>query len=216
MANNAEELGLRLYALCHTGNRGNPPSHAAEIQSLIAKGANVNTRDQHGDTVLHRAVMNGYLSAVLTLLATEGIDIRAKNNYKATVLMYACRGHNVEIVKALLAALKETPNFDINDKDIDGDTALIRACMWNRVEVIKLLLSIPRINTHLKNNEGLTALDFVKGRDEIRALFQGKLLPHRLRALIAFTLTLLLSCSHNLLSALILTYLPLFTFRSPR
>jgi hypothetical protein len=44
MANNAEELGLRLYALCH--DRENIPS-ATEMQSLIARGANVNTKDEY-------------------------------------------------------------------------------------------------------------------------------------------------------------------------
>jgi hypothetical protein len=40
MAKNAEELGLRLYALCYDGESA--PADAA-VQSLIAKGADVNT-----------------------------------------------------------------------------------------------------------------------------------------------------------------------------
>jgi hypothetical protein len=160
----------------------------------------------HGMTVLHWAAHNGYLNAVLTLLAAEGIDICAKDSLQRTALMYACQGGNVEIVKALLAALKETTNFDINDKSIYEETALIRACMWNHAEVIKILLSIPRINTHLKCNSGLTALDYVKGtpnEDEIMALFQGELLPLQIKSVYIHSLssslarTISFICSHS-------------------
>jgi ankyrin repeat protein len=117
------------------------------------------------------------------LLAAEGIDICAKDDNQTAVLLYTCHCGNIEIVKALLAALKETSNFDINDKNdknANGYTALMWACIISNVEVIKLLLSVPRINTHLKDNLGKTALDCVKGtskEDEIKALFQGELLP---------------------------------------
>jgi ankyrin repeat protein len=200
MANNAEELGLRLHALCY--DRGNAPS-AAEMQSLIAKGANVNTKDEYGMTVLHYAVRLGYLNAVLMLLAADGIDICAKANHQGTALMFACGGGNVEIVKALLAALKKTPNFDINDKNANGFTALMYACVHTHVEIVKILLSIPRINTNMKNIGGTTALDYAQGRmneDEIMVLFQGELLPISYRYRAITTCSLLLSCSHYLLS----------------
>jgi ankyrin repeat protein len=177
MAKNTEELGLRLHALCYDG--GNPPPDA-EVQSLIAKGANANTKDVHGLTVLHLAAYNGYLNAVLMLLATEGIDICAKGNHDCTALMFACSDGKIEIVETLLAALKQTPNFDINDKDTHGYTVLMIACIYRNVEIIKFLLSIPRINTHLQSIDGETALDCAKGEeneDEIMALFQGELLP---------------------------------------
>jgi ankyrin repeat protein len=180
MANNAEELGLRLLALCEEWD--NVPSDA-KMQSLIAKGANVNTKDGHGYTVLHRAVRRGYLNAVLMLLAAEGIDICARNNYQYTALMFACRGGNIEIVKALLVALKNTPNFDFNDKDTHGYTALMIACDYGRAEIVKSLLSIPQINTRPKDYGGRTGLALAKGGtkgDEIMALFQGKLLPFEL------------------------------------
>jgi ankyrin repeat protein len=53
MANNAGELDLRLHALC-LDYRISPS--IAVMQSLIAKGANVNTKDQMGMTVLLWAV----------------------------------------------------------------------------------------------------------------------------------------------------------------
>jgi hypothetical protein len=141
-----------------------------------------NRKDEDGLTRLHKAVRDGQLNIVEILLTFEGIAVDAKNNEQCTVLMYACNYDNIEIVEALLAALKKTPNFDINDKDIDGDTALMIACMkkWSNVEIIKLLLAIPRINTNMKSNSGMTALDYAKGNineDEIKVLFQGELPP---------------------------------------
>jgi ankyrin repeat protein len=182
MANNdADVLGSRLWDICF--DRENATSIAA-MRSLIDKGANVNTKNEHGRSVLMNAIFNGYLNAVEMLLVAEGIDIRTKDNGQGTVLMYACSGGNIEIVKALLAALKKTPNFDINDIFKGGSTALMFACVHGNVEVTKLFFSIPRINTHLKDSGGKTALDFAKGKaneDEIRALFQGEFLPSQIQ-----------------------------------
>jgi ankyrin repeat protein len=120
---------------------------------------------------------------VLLLLASEGIDINPKDEEQFTALMYACEGSNIEIVKALLAALKKTSNFDINDTNYRGMTALMLACINNHVEITNLLLSIPHISIRLENNRELTALECAKGReneDEIRALFHGELIPLQL------------------------------------
>jgi ankyrin repeat protein len=174
--------GLSLWKLCN--ELRSAPSNAV-LRSLIVKGADVNTKGANGTSVLHWAAYWGYLNAVETLLATEGINIDVKDNSHVTALMAACSHGHVEIVKALLEALKKTPRFDINDKTISGMTALIWSCMHSHVEITKLLLTTPRISTHLKSNLGLTALDHVEGgknEDEIEALFQGKLLPSFLAA----------------------------------
>jgi ankyrin repeat protein len=176
MANDAEVHGLRLLNLCD--EEENAPS-AAAVQSLVDKGANVNTKDKiNGCTVLMNAVFYGHLVAVKTLLVVEGIDIRAKNIRGLTALMYACLGGNIEIVKALLEAYKKTSNFDINDLNMFGMTALMYSCMRSSIGTTKLLLSVPQINTYLKYNEGKTALDLALFNGvEIRALFKGELLP---------------------------------------
>jgi ankyrin repeat protein len=177
MANNVERLGKRLNYFCKDFQ--NVPS-VATLQSLIVKGANVNAKGDDGNSTLHYAVANGHLDAVVTLLTAEGIDICAKNIFGDTPLMYAC---NIDVVTALLAALVKTSNFDINDKSNRGVTVLMRACANKRVEVVKLLLTIRNIDTHLKHSGGMTALEHAKGRvneDEMRALFQGELLPIQL------------------------------------
>jgi hypothetical protein len=176
----------------------------ATVQLLIAAGENVNARkdDKYGFTVLHYAVANAHLNAVKALLTAEGIDLDAKDNFQATAFLYACFGGHVEIIKAFLEAYKKTSNFDINDTFIDGQTALMGACVHNRVEATKFLLSIPHINAHQESDYGNTALFFAKGKpneDEIRALFQGELLP--LQLLITsthYTHTPLFSLAHTI------------------
>jgi ankyrin repeat protein len=178
MANDAEELGLRLWNIF--GDRKNTPT-AAAVQSLVDKGAKVNTKDgDNGFSVLMNAVFHRHLVAVKTLLTVEGIDIYAKDKFQKTALMHACYTGNIEIVQALLEASKKTSNFDINDANRYETTFLMYPCMRSNVETTKLLLSIPQINTHLKSNSGQTALDYAEGTAnevEIRALFQGELLP---------------------------------------
>jgi ankyrin repeat protein len=174
----AEELGERLHDLCHDDK--NAPS-AAAMQSLIARGANVNWKDlEKKMTALHWATFRRHLNAVKMLLATGGIDICAKNMIGNTAFELACIGGHVEIAMELLAAHKKASNFDINDTDDHGSTALMHACMFSRARIVKLLLSIPNINTRLIDSGGDTALDLAEGEeneDEIRALFQGELLP---------------------------------------
>jgi ankyrin repeat protein len=178
MASNSEELGLRLWNICEDDE--NVPT-AASVQSFITQGANVNTKKY--DTVLIAATRNRYLDAVKTLLAAEGIDINAMNGNGYTALMMACMRNHTKIAKELLAAHKLTSNFDINDKSVYGSTALMHSCGNSNVELFQLLLSIPNIDIHLKDAHGMTALDCAEGQaneDEIRALFQGELLPLQL------------------------------------
>jgi ankyrin repeat protein len=198
MASNSEELGLRLWNICEDNE--NVPT-AAAVQSFIAQGANVNTK-RHGDTVLIAATRKRHLDAVKALLAAEGIDINAKSSGGYTALMVACLYNHIEIAKELLAAHKLTSNFDINDKSINGSTALMYSCENSNVELTQLFLSVPGINIHLQNEYGNTALFYAKGTvngDEIKALFQGELLPlQQITSINTLECTLFLSISHSL------------------
>jgi ankyrin repeat protein len=171
-------LNFRLYCLCGGERFATAPS-AAAVQSLINEGADVNTKN-YGFSALMNATMWGHLDAVTTLLAAEGIDINIKSSAGSTAFMIACIKGRIELVKALLAAHQKTSNFNINNTNNNGSTALMISCMNSPVETAKLLLTIPQINTRVQNNYGQTALEHAKGKekeDEIKALFQGELLP---------------------------------------
>ncbi len=55
------------------------------IRLLLAKGADVNVKDNAGETPLHSAAMNGSVD-VTTLLLANGADVNAKDNQGRTPL----------------------------------------------------------------------------------------------------------------------------------
>jgi ankyrin repeat protein len=71
------------------------------VQVLLAKGADVNARDNTGGTPLILAAFEGRTNAVQILLA-HGADVNAKDNKGETALMAAKRGGT-----ALMAAKTE-------------------------------------------------------------------------------------------------------------
>jgi ankyrin repeat protein len=188
MARPSVALGLKLHGICC--DEENAPS-AAEMQSFITGGADVNTcayfdeyalmqefiageiddindftDEYYKKTVLTAATHNGYLEAVKMLLTIKDIDINSKeSDFEETALMHACRKDRTEIVKVLLEAHKKRlyVDFDVNFFNDWFETSLMHACKHGNLEIIKLLLSIPHINTHLKCSTGTTALDHAKG-----------------------------------------------------
>jgi ankyrin repeat protein len=93
----------------HEQKYGNTPLHGAANKGhvdvanmLIAKGANVNVRDQGGATPLHGAANYGHV-AVAELLIAKGADVHAKNQYDDTPLHWAARNGHLDMVKLLIA-----------------------------------------------------------------------------------------------------------------
>ena len=60
--------------------------HLDVVQALLAKGADVNAKDNDGATALMLASQNGHLDVVQALLA-KGADVNAKANDGVTALI---------------------------------------------------------------------------------------------------------------------------------
>ena len=73
------------------------------VQALLAKGAEVNAKNNNGVTALMAASLSGHLEVLQALLA-KGADVNAKANNGATALDAATAGGHPE-VRALLQAV---------------------------------------------------------------------------------------------------------------
>jgi hypothetical protein len=90
----------------------------ANIEGLIAKGADINARDNHGETPLFTAACCTSKEVVELLLA-KGADINVKDYQGWTPLWQAVNNQQKEIVELLIAK-----GADVTVKNEDGKTLL--------------------------------------------------------------------------------------------
>jgi ankyrin repeat protein len=119
------------------------------IKLLIEKGADVNAKDDHGNTVLMAASQ----AETIKLLIEKGADVNAKDEDGVTALMKACdRRLQTEFVKLLIEK-----GADVNAKCNNGCTALMFASELGPTDTIKLLIE-KGVDVNAKTKDGRTAL----------------------------------------------------------
>ena len=99
-------------------------------KQLIADGADVNSADQHGNSVLHIAAQNGR-GGIIDELILNGADVNKGNNHKNTALHLAAQNGWDEVAAKLLRAKK----IDVNFKDLHANTALHLAAQNGQIGV---------------------------------------------------------------------------------
>ena len=104
-------------------------------KQLLAKGANVNARDEDGCTPLIWAVLAKNKNVVELLLA-HGADVNCKNNQGETAIYWAAMSGDMEIASLLLQK-----GSDVNERDHFGISPLRSAVLCNDQEMTKLLRS---------------------------------------------------------------------------
>ena len=94
----------------------------AAIDALLTAGADINARDQHGQTALMNAATNGQIE-VVRLLADRGADLNHRAKYGLTAAMLAVvRGH-VDVVRTLVEAVADLTLRGSGAPGFDGKTA---------------------------------------------------------------------------------------------
>jgi ankyrin repeat protein len=140
-----DPLGFELNAAAKSG-------FLFKVKELLAKGADVNFRNEHGATPLIEASMRGYAATVQVLLE-HGADIAAGDSISgSTALSSAALTGQAEVVDLLLNS-----GADINAKDFDGRTALFEAALSGHLEVVAILLK-RGADIHVRDIGGRTAL----------------------------------------------------------
>ena len=173
------------------------------IAMLLEKGLDVNSKDNQGNSLLHKAIFYQNKN-LLDLLIQKGADVNVKDNRGETPLILAIKFHRLDIVRLLIEKgadvnVKDGEGFsflyhlillkkldlielalqkgaDVNIKSRKGETPLISAIKFRKLEVIKLLLE-KGSDSSLKDESGKTALDYCMAWNkcaEIEALIASK------------------------------------------
>jgi cytohesin len=129
------------------------------IRKLIAKGADIEVRDEQGFTPLFLAAINGKAEAARVLIeAKAGIDRVEK--YNNTPLCYAAMNNHPEVAEILINA-----GANINVQNIIGDTPLILALKKNAKQVATTLLR-NNANPDITNKYNVDAMSLVSKKDK--------------------------------------------------
>jgi hypothetical protein len=159
MAHAQAPLDRELIAAAERGD-------AATVQKLIARGANVNAKDEKHDSAFLIASARGRTEVVKLALAA-GADLKSTNRYGGTGLIPACHYGHLETVKLLL-----TTKIDVNHVNNLGWTALLEAVILGdggatHTEIVRLLVA-HGANVNIADREGVTPLQHARRRNYAR------------------------------------------------
>jgi len=145
-----------LTVSAHAADNKNPLHDAVEagdrakVEALLAKGADVNRKNEDGETPLHRAASRDI--GIVELLLARGANVNAKNKFGSTPLHRAAISGDTRTVELLLAR-----GADINAKDQSGQTPLHNA-VYGRKDNVELLLA-KGADINAKDTQGGTPLN---------------------------------------------------------
>jgi uncharacterized protein len=106
------------------------------VRSLLENGADINSKDEHGQTALMNAAHAGHVQLV-RLLIEKGTDLNVTAKYNLSALMLSLIAHQTEIAQLLIEA-----GADVNmhsTRDFYGKTALFLAEYGGHHEIAALL-----------------------------------------------------------------------------
>lgn len=196
--------GLAVAGACWAANgqgallRAVTMDDAATVRRLLASGADPNGRDGQGDPALYVALREDALAAARALLQSTQLDVNQSNASGESPLMMAAFRNHMDLARELVAR-GATVNQDgwtplhyaatrghsdmmqflilqgsnINALSPNGTTPLMMAAGYGTLEAVRLLLKY-HADPQIKNQQGLTALDFARnaGQDDAAVVLE--------------------------------------------
>ncbi|BFZ03468.1 hypothetical protein BsWGS_06507 [Bradybaena similaris] len=124
-----EGLNQALISACRRG-------HKLLVQTLVRVGANIEHRDENGNTPLLICAEHGF-TGIVQFLVSKNADVKAWNSTGNTALILSVHpSGSTDLTRFLL----EQQNVDIHHENQDGHTALTRATRFMDVDTMRLLL----------------------------------------------------------------------------
>jgi ankyrin repeat protein len=131
---------------------------------LIQNGANVNAKNRHCDTVLHKACEYENEKAITYLLGKKA-DVNAVNDQGKTpllVVLYAYISNEDKLRNIVKQLIQKGANINVKDNE-EHNTPLHLACDLSDIEIVKLFIK-KGANMTKKNKNNETPLDIAKKR----------------------------------------------------
>jgi ankyrin repeat protein len=157
------------------------------IDELVAKGANINAKDEHNltpilaaldDNDLGDAMSKNQEEIILHLMSQPGADLRARMpETQNTPLHLACSAGYPRVLEKLLALDSSLVNEEIEG----GRTALHLAAESESVSTVKILLTAAGVVVDKADAKGETALSLALQAENLeitRALLEAKANPN--------------------------------------
>ncbi|MCK9286521.1 MAG: ankyrin repeat domain-containing protein [Sphaerochaetaceae bacterium] len=132
---------------------------AAEIHSLLKKGADVHCKDTFGLTPIMRAALFNSSADVINALVEAGADVFEREpQYKSTALQLAANHNpNPKVIEALVTA-----GADVHDVNYLGETALVMAVNSGNVTSVISALIKAGSDVNARDYQDRSALDYAR------------------------------------------------------
>lgn len=138
-----------------------PENRTAIMKMLLAKGADVNAKDRNNRTALHMAVSYGFDQTVEKLI-DAGADVNSGPTIAEKPIGRAINNGNIRTLETLINA----------GAKVDGETMKYVAVHGGngRIDIIEMILRLfisKGIDINVKDRNGMTVLDHLRGRSGI-------------------------------------------------